>query len=99
MNTVKQRFEHIKKLTCIAMFCSLAYIVSFCFPIKVEFLTFDAKDSIIAIGGMFFGPLSAAAMSVIVPILEMPSSSTGFLWFDHEFSVQRSIQHYCLAGL
>lgn len=60
------------------MFCSLAYIVSFCFPIKVEFLTFDAKDSIIAIGGMFFGPLSAAAMSVIVPILEMPSSSTGF---------------------
>jgi len=70
--------ERTKKIVCISMFCAAAYIISFCFPIKVQFLTFDAKDSIIAIGGMFFGPLAALTMSVIVPILEFLSfSDTG----------------------
>ena len=78
MNTTKKRSEHLKKLVCIALFCALAYIVSFCFPIKVSFLTFDAKDSIIAVGGMFFGPVAALVMSVVVPLLEFLSvSDTG----------------------
>lgn len=86
MSTVKYKTEHLKKLTCVAMFCALAYIVSFCFPIKVSFLTFDAKDSIIAIGGMFFGPLSAAVMSVIVPFLELlTNSDTGLYGFIMNF--------------
>ncbi len=58
------------------MFCALAFIVSFLFPIKVSFLTFDAKDAIIAIGGMFFGPVSALIMSIIVPFLELATNST-----------------------
>jgi len=78
MNNTAKTTEHIKKLTSIAMFCAIAFIVSFCFPIKVQFLTFDAKDAVIAIGGMFFGPLSALTMSVVVPFLEFISfSDTG----------------------
>lgn len=70
--------EHAKKLCAVGMFCALAFIVSFCFPIKVQFLTFDAKDAVIAIGGMFFGPASALAMSCIVPFLEFITlSDTG----------------------
>lgn len=68
------------------MFCALAYIVSFCFPIKVQFLTFDAKDAIIAIGGMFFGPVAAVVMSLIVPFLEFISfSDTGIYGFIMNF--------------
>ncbi len=70
--------ERTKKLAAVAMFCALAYIVSFCFPIKVQFLTFDAKDAVIAIGGMFFGPLAALAMACIVPVMEfLTLSDTG----------------------
>ena len=70
--------DRAKKIAAVAMLCALAYIVSFCFPIKVQFLTFDAKDSIIAIGGMLFGPLAALAMSLIVPIMEfLTLSDTG----------------------
>ncbi len=69
---------HVKKLCAVAMLCALAFIVSFCFPIKVQFLTFDAKDAVIAIGGMFFGPLAALAMSLVVPFLEFITfSDTG----------------------
>lgn len=78
MSSFSARTEQLKKLVAIAMLCALAFIVSFCFPIKVQFLTFDAKDAIIAIGGMFFGPLAALAMSVVVPFLEFVSfSDTG----------------------
>ena len=78
MKSQKNYSVHLKKLCAVSMFCALAFIVSFCFPIKVQFLTFDAKDSVIAIGGMFFGPVAALAMSVIVPFLEFLSfSETG----------------------
>ena len=70
--------EQVRGIVCISLFSALAFIVSFCFPIKVQFLTFDAKDSIIAIGGMFFGPMAALSMSVLVPFLEFLSfSDTG----------------------
>ncbi|MBQ3527614.1 MAG: ECF transporter S component [Clostridia bacterium] len=78
MKNSNDRTVHIKKLCAVAMFCAIAFIVSFCFPIKVQFLTFDAKDAVIAIGGMFFGPIAALTMSVIVPFLEFLSfSETG----------------------
>lgn len=78
MTSVSKTSKNIKKLVCVAMFCAIAYIVSFIFPIKVQFLTFDAKDAVIAVGGMFLGPLSALIMSVIVPLLEFISiSDTG----------------------
>ncbi|MBE6588137.1 MAG: ECF transporter S component [Ruminococcaceae bacterium] len=78
MNNTSKTTEKIKKICAIALLCALAFAVSFCFPIKVQFLTFDAKDAIIAIGGMFFGPLAALSMSIIVPFLEfLTLSDTG----------------------
>ncbi len=86
MKKVSSTSEHLKKLVCVAMFCALAYIVSFCFPIKVQFLTFDAKDSVIAIAGMFFGPIAALSLSVAVPFLEFISfSDTGIYGFIMNF--------------
>lgn len=81
MNTSKsniQTSDKLRRLTAIAMFCALAYICMFVFRIKVSFLTFDAKDAIIAIGSMFFGPLSALIMSALVAVLEFITvSDTG----------------------
>ena len=86
MTSVTRSSNNIKKLVSVAMLCAVAYIVSFICPIKVQFLTFDAKDSIIAIGGMFFGPLAALFMSLIVPFLEFISiSDTGIYGFIMNF--------------
>ena len=62
--------DKLRRLTAVAMFCALAYICMFVFRIKVSFLTFDAKDAVIATGAMFFGPLTALIMSAAVASLE-----------------------------
>ena len=70
---------NIKKLTVMALFCALAYVVEFVFRIKVGFLTFDAKDAVITISAMFFGPLSGVVTALAVALLEMITvSTTGF---------------------
>ena len=73
----------IHKLVGMAVFCALALIVSSLPGIKVSFLTFDIKDAIIAMGAMFYGPVSAVVISLIVSFFEMILTSTtgpyGFL--------------------
>lgn len=77
-NAKKSKHDQIRDLVCVAMFCAIAALVSAFFPIKVQFLTFDAKDAIITIGGMFFGPYAALSMSLIVPFIEfLTLSDTG----------------------
>lgn len=69
-----------------ALLCALAYICEFVFRIKVSFLTFDAKDAIIAIGALAFGPVSGVAMSLVVALLELVTvSETGFYGFIMNF--------------
>ena len=69
-----------------ALLCALAYICEFVFRIKVSFLTFDAKDAIIAIGALAFGPVSGVAMSLVVALLELVTvSETGFYGFLMNF--------------
>ena len=58
-----------------AIFCALAYASEYVFHVKVMFLTFDIKDSIIAVAAMIFGPLSAVFMSVSVSLIEMVTIS------------------------
>ena len=57
------------------MLCALAVIVNLLihFPLipSVEFLSYDAKDVIIVIGGFIYGPGSAFIMSVITSLLEI----------------------------
>lgn len=64
-----------KKITTLGMLCALAVIVNLLihFPLipSVEFLSYDAKDVIIVIGGFIYGPGSAFIMSVITSLLDI----------------------------
>ena len=77
-NTFKAR-----NLTIMALLAAVAYVVMYLsklIPVNVlGFLNFDLKDVIICIAGFLFGPLAAAAISVVVSLIEMVTiSSTGF---------------------
>lgn len=70
--------NNIKRITVIAVLCAIAYLVSFIFPFKVSFLTFDLKDAIIAISALMYGPIAGLVSSMIVPFLEfITTSETG----------------------
>lgn len=67
-----------KKLVIMAMFLAIAYICMFVFRIKVSFLTFDAKDAVIAVCALLYGPVSGILVSVCVSLLEfLTVSDTG----------------------
>ena len=70
----------IKKLCMVALFCALAYATMFVFRIKVSFLTFDAKDAIITLAGLLFGPLASLVISFTVALIEMISVSDTQFW-------------------
>lgn len=62
-----------KQLVSLAMFCALAIVVmtlSKLIPRVAGFLQFDFKDTVIAISGFLFGPLSAIAVSVVVSVID-----------------------------
>ena len=76
--TSKNKVKGIKQLAVIAMFCALSYACMLVIKIPVQFLTLDIKDSLIILCGLLFGPLTAVAVSFIVPLLEfMTISGTG----------------------
>ena len=78
--------SNIKRITVIAVLCAIAYLVSFIFPFKVSFLTFDLKDAIIAISALMYGPIAGLVSSVIVPFLEfITTSETGVYGFIMNF--------------
>lgn len=73
-----QKTSYTKKIAVIGMLCALAYICMFVFRIKVGFLTFDAKDAVIAITSLIYGPLWGGLTAVLVPVLEfLTVSDTG----------------------
>ena len=80
MNRRTQHIDKLKRMTGVAMFAALAYLsmIILRIPDIGGFLTMDFKDVIITISAMFFGPLSAVFISVLVPLLEfMTISGTG----------------------
>jgi len=74
MSNSKSVFS-VKKIATIGMLCALAYVAMALIHIKLipsaTFLTYDPKDSIIAIGGFLFGPVVGIIISLIVSFLEM----------------------------
>ena len=73
--------NYTKKLVMLAMFSALAYICVLVIPhIKVQFLTFDIKDAVITIAAMIYGPVSGAAISLVVSFIEMITVSTTGPW-------------------
>ncbi|MBO4693942.1 MAG: ECF transporter S component [Clostridia bacterium] len=70
--------SNIKKLAVAATFCALAFVSMFVFRIKVQFLTFDAKDAILGLSSLILGPIYGVCGAAVVAFLEFLSvSDTG----------------------
>ena len=73
-----------KKLTFGAMLCAIAYVVMMLIHVKLvpaaQFLTYDPKDVVIALGGLIWGPGMAAIVTAVVALVEMVAiSDTGII--------------------
>ena len=66
--------SNVRTLASLAMLSAIAYVVmllSKLLPQVYGFLQLDVKDTVICIGGFLFGPVAAAVVSIVVPLLEM----------------------------
>ena len=70
-----KNFLHIKRLCVIAMFCALAFVLTY-LKLPVSFLSLEIKDSAIVLATLLFGPWAGLSIAVLVPILEFVSHST-----------------------
>ena len=76
------RSAAIKRMVIAAVFTAIAYVCVCVFRIKVSFLTFDIKDSVITVCAMIFGPLTGFGISLAVAFIEMITiSDTQFYGF------------------
>lgn len=77
----KKNDVDIRKLVITAMLCAVAYIsVWVLSPVKIQFLSFEIKDCILAIGGFLYGPLTALISVILVALLELVTfSNTGLI--------------------
>ena len=75
------KHEQTKKLTVLAMLCTVAFVVVALVRIPaVLFLNYEPKDVIIAFGGFLYGPSAALIISLVVSFLEfLTISSTGWI--------------------
>ena len=70
--------NNVKKITVTALFCALAFLMTFIFRFKVGFLTFDMKDAILSVISLLYGPIYGIASAGVVAVLELLSvSDTG----------------------
>ena len=78
---MNERTWRLKRLCVMAMICAMAYVIVATVRIPVvQWLSYEPKDVLLAIGAFMFGPLSAAAMSVVVSLVEMVTvSDTGII--------------------
>lgn len=82
MQTQKTFQMRLRRMIGVAIFTALAYVVMLLIHFPVSFLTLDAKDAVITLCGLCFGPLAALFSAVAVPLLEMVTvSSTGVYGF------------------
>ena len=77
MSINRKNSLNIRRMVMLAMFTAMAYVIMLVIHIKVGFLTMDVKDAVIALCGLYFGPLSALMIAVVVPLLELATSDTG----------------------
>ena len=75
-----------RRMSGIAIFSALAFLVSLVVRFPVMFLTFDAKDAVIAIASFIYGPISAIIISLVAALIELVTiSSTGIYGFIMNF--------------
>lgn len=90
MSNLKNRQNsatQIKKIATAALFAAIAYVAMLVTSwIKVGFLTFDAKDAVITLAGLLFGPLYALSISLAVALIELITvGDTGVYGFIMNF--------------
>ena len=70
--------NNVKKISVTALFCAIAFLMTFVFRFKVGFLTFDLKDAVISVISLLYGPIYGVASAGVVAVLELLSvSDTG----------------------
>lgn len=70
--------KDVKKISVTALFCAIAFLMTFVFRFKVGFLTFDLKDAVISVISLLYGPIYGVASAGVVAVLELLSvSDTG----------------------
>ncbi len=70
--------DNITKISITGVFCALAFILTVVLKFKVAFLSFDLKDSVLAVISLMYGPLYGIVSAGIVAVLEFLSiSDTG----------------------
>lgn len=70
--------NNVKKISVTALFCAIAFLMTFVFRFKVGFLTFDLKDAVISVISLLYGPVYGVASAGVVAVLELLSvSDTG----------------------
>lgn len=78
----------VRRIVTMALFCAIAYVAVFTMRISGigGFLTFDIKDTVIAIAAMLFGPIVGVIIALAVSLLELVTiSGTGFWGFLMNF--------------
>jgi len=68
--------NRVRNIVAVGVFAALAYACTVVFHFKAGFLSFDLKDSVMAVASMLFGPLYGVAMSLIVALIEFATIST-----------------------
>lgn len=96
MQNIKNRRQTMRTMVTVAVFCAVAYVCQFVFRINVAFLTFDAKDAVMTVGAMLFGPIWGIVMSALVAFLEIPNSGTG--WYGFIMNFLSSAAFVCVAA-
>ncbi len=70
--------EKLIKASVTGVFCALAFILTVVLRFKVSFLSFDLKDTVLAVISLMYGPIYGVASAGIVAVLEFLSvSDTG----------------------
>lgn len=88
---------NVKRITIIGMLCAVAFVVMLVGRIPVVmFYKYDPKDVIIALGGFIYGPMTAFLISLIVSVIELTVSDTG--WIGLLMNVLASCSFACVAA-
>lgn len=95
-NTQTKSQTHLRRLVVTAMFCSLAFLLTFVFRFNVSFLTFDLKDTVLAIVALMYGPVYGVVSSLTVALIEFLSiSDTGVYGFIMNFLASATFTFTC----
>jgi riboflavin transporter FmnP len=97
IKTRQQSEQQLINLVMAAIFCSLAYATMTATSwIKVQFLTFDAKDTVITVAGLILGPVYSVVISFIVALIEFITvSETGPYGFLMNFASSAVFSFTC----